>query len=233
MALQRPPIIFEPTTFDIDAEALGRPEFAAVRRGSARKRALDLVGASLTLPFALPAALLIAALIKCTSRGPVLFAHERVGQDGRTFVLIKFRSMRDGTDREVLRCQSQRHHYASNDFKLPRDDHRITRVGKVLRATSLDELPQLLNVLRGEMSLVGIRPLLSDELAIRPAYDQACYRLMRPGMTGLWQVTGRSTVGDTDRHALDREYVETWSVWNDVKLLIRTPFAVLRFHHAH
>jgi lipopolysaccharide/colanic/teichoic acid biosynthesis glycosyltransferase len=124
--------------------------------------------------------------------------------------------------------------YVANDFKLDGEhDPRITKIGRFLRKTSLDELPQLWNVLRGDMSMVGIRPLLFDELALRPEYDQDLYRQLRPGITGLWQVKGRSTVDPIDRMALDREYVETWSPWNDTKIIFGTPFAVLRIHHTH
>ncbi len=172
-------------------------------------------------------------MVKATSRGPVLFNQQRVGRNGELFTVYKFRSMRDGTHHEVLGDAVARQAYHDNDFKLPPDDPRITTIGRLLRKTSLDELPQLVNVLMGDMSIVGIRPLLADELALRPEYDQQLYRTMRPGMTGLWQVEGRSTVQKTDRLHLDRRYVEEWSVWGDVKIAVRTPLALLRIHHAH
>jgi exopolysaccharide production protein ExoY len=196
------------------------------------KRTLDIVVASVALIVVLPLVVLIAALVKASSQGPVFFRQERVGRDGRRFKCVKFRSMVNGADRIVQECDETRARYIANDFKLGADDPRITKVGRVLRATSLDELPQLVNVLAGHMSIVGNRPLLAPELALRSDYHQHCYRALRPGMTGLWQVEGRSTVAHADRHRLDQQYIETWSNWSDVKILARTPFAVLRFHHS-
>ncbi len=196
-------------------------------------QAIDLVTASVGLVLGLVPALCIALLVKLTSRGPVFFVQERVGQGGELFRVYKFRTMRDGTHAAVLADEQLRAQYVQNGFKLPPDDPRITPVGRFLRKTSLDEMPQLLNVLRGEMSMVGIRPLLEGELALRPPYDQALYRMMRPGLTGLWQVMGRSTIGTTDRLELDRSYVENWSVVGDLKILFRTPIAILRTHQAH
>lgn len=183
--------------------------------------------------FAVPMGL-IAILVGGTSRGSVFYRQTRVGRDGRAIQLVKFRSMCDGADVLLAQDAELRAHYVANDFKISSErDSRITRVGRILRKTSLDELPQLWNVLRGDMSVVGVRPLLFEELAARPAHDQELYRRLEPGMTGLWQVRGRSTVGAVDRIALDREYVENWSVRNDVRLLLATPRAVLRIHHAH
>jgi lipopolysaccharide/colanic/teichoic acid biosynthesis glycosyltransferase len=213
------------------ADALVLPVYD--RRALRIKRTIDVVVGAVALVLSFPVWMLIAALIKATSRGPVFFLQERVGRAGVPFTVIKFRTMRDGTHAEVLACEEQHAHYAANDFKLLPDDPRITKFGKILRKTSLDELPQLINVLRGQMSLVGIRPLLSDELARRDDFDQDCYKLMRPGMTGLWQVEGRSTIGSTDRVVLDRRYLETWSLIKDLKLLLATPLAILHLHHAH
>ena len=185
------------------------------------------------LLYLVPLFVVAAAGIRATSVGPVFYRQERVGQGGRTFKVLKFRTMRVGTHEEVLSDPAGRATYESNGWKLRRDDPRITRVGRWLRRTSLDELPQLLNVLAGDMSLVGVRPLLADELARRPAYDQQLYSSMRPGMTGRWQVKGRSALGDVDRLELDRSYVECWSLWGDVVLLARTVAAVLHVSHAH
>jgi lipopolysaccharide/colanic/teichoic acid biosynthesis glycosyltransferase len=172
-------------------------------------------------------------MVKATSRGPALFVQERVGRHGEVFRLVKFRTMRVGTHLEVREDPAVLAGYLANDFKLPPDDPRITRVGRWLRRTSLDEVPQLINVLRGEMSIVGVRPLVPEELALRSEYDQALYRSFRPGMTGLWQVEGRSTVQKEDRQHLDRRYLETWSLWNDAIIMLRTPGAVFRISHAH
>jgi lipopolysaccharide/colanic/teichoic acid biosynthesis glycosyltransferase len=190
------------------------------------------VAVAAVMVFAIPA-LLIAIAVRVTSSGPIFFRHQRVGRNGQLFSVMKFRSMRDGTHAEVISCDVAKQAYRDNDFKLPPNDPRITSIGKILRKTSLDELPQLLNVIRGDMSIVGVRPLLAEEVALRPSYDQRLYELMRPGMTGLWQVEGRSTVGKTDRLALDRRYLEDWSLWADVKIALRTPYALLRIHHAH
>ena len=197
------------------------------------QRILDVAVASVTLVFAFVPWLVIAAAVKITSPGPVLFRQQRVGLDGSLFEVRKFRTMRHGTHDEVLRDEEQRQQYRDNDFKLHPDDPRITSVGRLLRKSSLDELPQLLNVLAGEMSIVGVRPLLEEELALRPEYDQLLYRRRRPGMTGLWQVEGRSTVQKTDRLHLDRYYLEDASLTQDLKIIARTPLAVLRLSHAH
>jgi undecaprenyl-phosphate galactose phosphotransferase len=141
--------------------------------------------------------------------------------------------MFDGAHEMVLADDLMRARYRANDFKLPPDHPCITRVGAVLRRTSLDELPQFINVVSGEMSLVGVRPLLAEELALRPEYDQDLYRTTPPGLTGLWQVEGRSTVQKDDRLHLDRGYLEQASLWQDIKILARTPAALLRTSHAH
>jgi exopolysaccharide production protein ExoY len=201
--------------------------------GLGARRALDVMTAAGGLLATLPLFAAFAVLIKLTSKGPVIFRQERVGQDGELFTVLKFRTMRNGTHHEVRNDPDALQQYIANDFKLDPSDPRITSIGRFLRKTSLDELPQLINVLRGEMSIVGIRPLLADELALRSNYDQECYQLLQPGMTGLWQVEGRSQVAHDDRHELDRRYVETWSFWNDLKIILRTPAAVLRTDHAH
>jgi exopolysaccharide production protein ExoY len=197
------------------------------------KRALDLVFCLVAFVLLTIPALIIIALVLATSRGPILFTQDRVGRDGRRFTLLKFRTMIDGTHREVRADESLRAAYLQNDFKLPADDPRITPLGRILRKTSLDELPQVVNVFWGDMSVVGIRPLLPEELASRPEQDQELYRSLRPGLTGLWQVEGRSSIVQDDRVALDRRYVEQWSIVNDLKIVVRTPLAVLRVRRAH
>ena len=196
-------------------------------------RCIDLVVALVSLVLISPIALVVSVLIAATSRGPAIFRHERVGRGGELFEVLKFRTMVDGTHLAVLDDPFARRLYEANDFKLRPDDARITKVGRWLRKTSLDEIPQLVNVLRGEMSLVGVRPLLERELALRPELDQQLYHRRLPGLTGLWQVGGRSTVGDHDRVTLDREYLQSWSVRSNVGILLRTPLAVLRGDGAH
>ncbi len=211
-----------------------RPASERIEAGATIRRTIDIVVALVALVvFAMPMAV-VALLVAATSRGGVFFAQTRVGRNGDPITVYKFRSMCDGAHDLLHTNEDLRSQYLANDFKLDGDaDPRITKIGRVLRKTSLDELPQLLNVLRGDMSLVGIRPLLYEELAIRPRHDQHLYRLMRPGMTGLWQVGGRSSVDAGDRIDLDRQYVEQWSIGSDLKILCRTPLAVLQISHTH
>lgn len=193
------------------------------------RRLFDIALAAIALVvFAVPC-VVIAIVVKLTSRGPVFYVQQRVGRRGDLIGVLKFRSMLDGTHAEVRNDPA----YIDNDFKLSPDDPRITRVGRVLRSTSLDELPQLFNVLRGQMSVVGVRPLLEEELALRSKYDQDLYRMFRPGITGLWQVEGRSSVCKAERVELDRQYLENWSLWGDIKIAARTPLALLRTCDAH
>jgi lipopolysaccharide/colanic/teichoic acid biosynthesis glycosyltransferase len=213
--------------------AAGSDAVSVAAGGSVVKRAVDLLVGMSALVVVSPLIAAVAVMVKATSPGPVFYRQQRVGRGGKRFEIVKFRTMRVGTHEEVLADPALRAAYESNDWKLDRDDPRITRVGRWLRKTSLDELPQLLNVLAGDMSLVGIRPLLADELAQRPAYDQRLYFSMRPGMTGRWQVQGRSVLNGRDRLELDRSYVECWSLWGDVVLLARTAAAVLHVSQAH
>jgi lipopolysaccharide/colanic/teichoic acid biosynthesis glycosyltransferase len=213
------------------------PDPAAVEDRSSLQltiqRLFDLCVATFTAVVAVVPGLVIAAIVKTTSPGPVFFIQERVGQHGEVFRLVKFRTMRNGTHLEVREDLEMLAEYQANDFKLAPDDPRITGFGRWLRRTSLDEVPQVLNVLRGDMSIVGVRPLLPEELGLRPDYDQALYRTRRPGMTGLWQVEGRSSVQKEDRLHLDRRYLETWSLWGDARIMLRTPGALFRTSHAH
>jgi lipopolysaccharide/colanic/teichoic acid biosynthesis glycosyltransferase len=172
----------------------------------------------------------VAALIKLDSRGPVFFRQVRMGGGGQRFRMFKFRTMvADAEARKAELRHLNKHTEPGSDprmFKIP-DDPRVTRVGRFLRRSSLDELPQLLNVLRGEMSLVGPRPLILEE--DRHVDDWARKRLdLKPGMTGLWQVLGRSDIPFDEMVKLDYLYVTTWSLWQDFRLLFRTiPLVVL------
>lgn len=194
--------------------------------GYAVKGGLDRAAAALLLiALAIPM-LMIAALIKMTSPGAVLVRQERVGRYGHPFTFYKFRSML--ADAEMLRDQLERdnHHDAKHIFKIRRDP-RITRIGGFLRRNSLDELPNLFNVLRGEMSLIGPRPPLPREVA---HYDD--YHMQRlaatPGLTGLWQIRGRSEIPFEKMVDMDLEYIERWSLWFDLTIILQTPLAVLR-----
>ncbi|HEX5740567.1 MAG TPA: sugar transferase [Pilimelia sp.] len=200
--------------------------------GGARvvKEVFDRVAAALLLAVGAPVLVGIAVAIRLTSRGPVLFRQVRVGRTGRPFRIYKFRSMY--LDAEA-RLAEMRHlnEYDGVLFKM-RDDPRVTPVGRWLRRLSLDELPQLLNVLRGDMSLVGPRPPLPEEVAVYP--DDMRRRLaVKPGMTGLWQVSGRSDLPWEEAVRLDLRYVENWSLTLDLVILLRTVTAVLRSSGAY
>ncbi|WP_294084413.1 undecaprenyl-phosphate glucose phosphotransferase [Sphaerobacter sp.] len=189
------------------------------------KRAMDVVIATTVLTLAAPLMLLIAIAIKLDSPGPILFGQERVGKNGRRFTLYKFRSMcKDAEEKkkELLAAASPKDGLL---FKL-KDDPRVTRVGRILRRTSLDELPQFFNVLIGEMSVVGPRPQVPSEVA---AYEDWHYQrlMVTPGLTGLWQVNGRSNLTFDEMVKLDLYYAEHWSPWLDIKLILRTIPAVL------
>ena len=200
------------------------------------KRISDIAIASLALTLFSPFWLLIALLIKFDSKGPVFYTQERVGMDGRIFVVYKFRTMRVDADSEVHR-EYQRKFIAGDaeanvgDAKTPayklRDDPRITRVGRILRRMSLDEVPQLLNVLRGDMSVVGPRPPIPYEVE---AYElRHRKRLdMKPGLTGLWQVSGRNRLPFEEMVKLDLFYIENWSLLFDLKIVLRTVLVMMR-----
>jgi exopolysaccharide biosynthesis polyprenyl glycosylphosphotransferase len=202
---------------------MGRPELGGVRR--LVKRAFDFAGACLGLIALAPVLLGVAVAVKSTSPGPVFFRQERVGRDGRSFKMLKFRTMEDGAER--LLHQLAQHDEGNGVLFKMRRDPRVTRVGRVLRRYSVDELPQLVNVLKGEMSLVGPRPPLQDEVA---RYDHVMHRrfLVKPGMTGLWQVSGRSRLSWNDSVRVDVQYVEHWSLFLDLMILARTFRAVVR-----
>ena len=183
------------------------------------KRIIDVVGASLMLLLGWPLFLLIAIAIKLDSPGPVLFRQVRVGKDHRRFRMYKFRSMREGAEHE-LDALRELNEADGPIFKL-HNDPRITRTGQFLRRTSLDEMPQLINVLRGEMSLVGPRPPIPEEVAQYQPWH--LNRLtVPPGMTGLWQVSGRSELTFDEMVLLDLYYIEHWSPWLDLSILLRT-----------
>ncbi len=188
------------------------------------KRGLDVIGSAVGLLLLSVPLLLVALAVKLTSRGPVLYRQERVGLDGEPFEMLKFRSMRENADAELRELLAVQGTEDKPLFKV-KDDPRLTRIGKVLRKYSIDEFPQLINVLRGEMSLVGPRPQREAEVAL---YDNVAYRrlLIKPGMSGLWQVSGRSELSWEDAIRLDLYYVENWSLVGDIHILWRTLRAV-------
>ena len=192
------------------------------------KRALDVAGAGALLLLGAPVFLLLALLVRADG-GPAFYAHERVGRGGRRFGCLKFRSMVvDSAARlEALLANDPAARAEWEATRKLRHDPRITWVGRFLRATSLDELPQLINVLRGDMSLVGPRPVVAAELANHYGAAAEHYLAVRPGITGLWQVSGRSDTSYAQRVALDVRYASNPSLLEDVRILLRTPAAVL------
>ncbi|HEY4134827.1 MAG TPA: sugar transferase [Alphaproteobacteria bacterium] len=211
------------------ARAVNEGWISAMRPASSRtKRVFDLIGASCCLVALAPVMLSLAFLVK-RDGGPAIFGHRRIGTDGKTFFCLKFRSMCvDAQERleEHLASHPEARVEWERDFKL-RDDPRVTALGSLLRRTSLDELPQLLNVIRGEMSLVGPRPIVADEIPRYGDYFNA-YRDCRPGITGLWQISGRNDVNYRTRIRLDSFYATRWTFMKDVAILMRTVGVVLR-----
>jgi len=203
--------------------------------GSRRlKRLMDILLGSLLLAVSLPLAALISLAIWLEGGRPVLFAHRRIGQGGRTFLLYKFRSMVVNADevlREHLEVRPELALEWLRDHKL-REDPRVTRVGRFLRKRSLDEIPQFWNVLRGDMSLVGPRPIVPGE-AQKYGPHLRMYTLVKPGLTGLWQVSGRNDTSYGKRVSLDLQYIREWTPWLDLRILFRTAWVVLRGHGAY
>jgi exopolysaccharide biosynthesis polyprenyl glycosylphosphotransferase len=203
------------------------------------KRGLDIIASSMALwVLALPMAV-IALLIKLSSKGPILFRQSRVGYRGVPFTFLKFRTMRHSNDGSVHKEFIQR--YISGEmnsagpapvFKIT-DDPRVTRIGKFLRKTSLDELPQFWNVLTGEMSLVGPRPPIPYEVEYYDIWHRRRILEVKPGLTGLWQVKGRSRTTFNDMVRLDLQYAKTWSIWLDLKILFETPLAMISGNGAY
>jgi exopolysaccharide production protein ExoY len=198
------------------------------------KRGLDIILSSILLILLFPLGLAIALLIALSSPGPIFYCEERFGRFRVPFRIVKFRTMYTARSRpKVLNFDTaRRNHPDTGRFKKRNPDPRITRVGRVLRRMSLDELPQLWNVLRGDMSLVGPRPIIAAE---RPLYGSCLpyYDLFCPGITGLWQVSGRSDVGYDQRVLFDREYASRWSCLLDLTILARTIGAVITMRGAY
>lgn len=194
----------------------------------AAKRALDCLIAGALLLALLPFLLIVAGLIAAEGHGPILFGHSRIGRGGKPFACLKFRTMFIDAEARLQRLLAADAARAA-EWALHRKldvDPRITRIGRFLRATSLDELPQVINVLRGEMSIVGPRPVTAEEL-LRYGTSARAYKSVRPGITGPWQVNGRNQIGYADRVRLDARYAREWSLATDFMLVLRTPSAVL------
>jgi exopolysaccharide production protein ExoY len=198
--------------------------------GGWSKRLLDIVVAITALILLSPLILIISLLILVTLKRPILFSHMRIGFNGRPFRCYKFRTMVLNAD-EVFRQHIATNKAAAEEWaaahKLAKDP-RVTFLGHLLRISSLDELPQFINVICGDMSCVGPRPVVADEL-LRYGESAKAYLKARPGLTGYWQVSGRNALTYDDRVALDRDYVENWSFWRDIGILLKTIPAVIRF----
>jgi lipopolysaccharide/colanic/teichoic acid biosynthesis glycosyltransferase len=197
------------------------------------KKAIDLAGSGLALLFLSPLFLTIAAAIKLTSPGPVFFKQDRVGKNGKIFPVFKFRSMKTDCDSaqhqnyiKKFICEQKNSAVEPGVFKLT-NDSRITPIGQFLRKTSLDELPQLINVLKGDMSLVGPRPPIPYECELYDIWHRRRLLSCKPGITGLWQVTGRSRTTFDEMVRLDLKYIREWSLLLDIKILFMTPKAVI------
>ena len=210
---------------------------SAQRKGLLVKRLMDLAGSLIGLVLFSPVFFIIASCIKLTSKGPVFFRQERVGQQGKRFEFLKFRSMLANNDPAIHKAyvesliEAGKGKKEADDgkpkvFKI-QNDPRVTPIGRFIRKTSLDELPQLINVLRGEMSLVGPRPPIPYEVEKYEIWHRRRVFEVKPGITGLWQVEGRSRTTFDEMVRLDLKYVQEWSVWMDIKILIKTPLAVL------
>ncbi len=207
------------------------------------KRVMDILGSMLALVLFSPVFLFSALAIKATSKGPIFFRQRRIGQHGKSFVFLKFRSMYVNNDagvhkqyvQQLIAGKANKQPMNGNGqgvYKLTKDS-RITRVGAFLRKTSMDELPQFINVLKGEMSLVGPRPPIPYEVDAYDIWHRRRLLEAKPGITGLWQVCGRSRVNFDDMVRLDLQYARTWSLWMDIEILLRTPAAVLLGEGAH
>ena len=219
------PDLFQMSLSRVDVDDLGGVPLVGVRdvgfgqRVRTLKRAVDVIGSALALTLGAPCLGLIAAAIRLDSPGPAIFRQTRVGADGRAFEMYKFRSMYEGAEEQLADIRDM-NEVDGPIFKM-REDPRVTRVGRLLRRASFDELPQFWNVLRGDMSLVGPRPPLPSEVDQYMEWHKKRLEV-RPGMTGLWQVSGRSLVSFDEQCLLDIYYIENWSLWLDFKILMRT-----------
>jgi lipopolysaccharide/colanic/teichoic acid biosynthesis glycosyltransferase len=211
------------TSVNANYDVSDRVLVARAPQGGFRKRAFDLVAAFLLLLLFLPLMFFIAVILYSLEGGSIFFAHNRVGYRGRSFRCFKFRTMAANAEMALARHLEQ-NPAARQEWEATqklRDDPRVTALGRFLRATSLDELPQLFNVLAGDMSLVGPRPIVEGEIARYGTYFDD-YASARPGLTGLWQVSGRSDVGYERRVEMDRSYVKAWSLSGDLMIMLRT-----------
>jgi exopolysaccharide biosynthesis polyprenyl glycosylphosphotransferase len=219
------------------------PRIAARKKTAhTAKRVLDVIGSLMAIVMLSPVFLFLAAAIKLTSKGPVMFRQKRVGQYGKAFTFLKFRSMKADNDPKIHEEYVKKLIAGKGDLKQPdgkngsfklTNDPRITAIGRFIRRTSLDELPQFFNVLSGEMSLVGPRPPVPYEYEAYDVWHRHRMMEVKPGITGLWQVTGRSRTTFDEMVRLDLQYAGSWSISMDLKILLQTPMAVLSGNGAY
>jgi undecaprenyl-phosphate galactose phosphotransferase len=218
---------------EVDLDSLGRRGFLQ-RVDQAMKRLVDITLSALVLTVTSPLFLIISTAIKLSSRGPVVFRHRRIGAGGRYFDCYKFRTMVVDADRkleEVLAGSPDLRKEFAKTHKL-KDDPRVTRIGALLRKTSLDEFPQFWNVLKGDMSIVGPRPIVTEEMTRYGRWLPLVLEL-RPGITGLWQVSGRNDTTYAERVALDRRYALTRTIATDFSIMAKTPTVMLKRNGAY
>ena len=193
------------------------------------KRCVDIFLLLISSPVTIPLVLIVSILVKCTSKGPVFYGHKRIGRNGKEFKCWKFRSMAIDADKQlekILAENPKMREEWERDRKFT-DDPRVTKIGKILRKTSIDEIPQFFNVLTGEMSFIGPRPVTKPEL--EKYGSKADYVLtVKPGLSGMWQISGRSDTGYEERITLDSYYIQNWSVWLDLWIIIKTIYVVLK-----
>lgn len=190
------------------------------------KRTCDIGLSSIGFIILVPVFLLIGIAIKIDSKGPAFFVHKRIGKNGKIINIYKFRTMYEGSEDMFVKFSKKQTEEYERNYKL-KDDPRVTKIGKILRKTSLDELPQILNILKGELSIVGPRPVVSNELE-KYGKDKDKFLSIKPGLTGYWQVNGRSLTSYEDRMKMELYYVENRGIWLDTKIFFKTILSVIK-----
>ena len=190
------------------------------------KRGFDILVSSVVLVLLLPVFLILAVLIKLDSKGPVFFLHKRIGKNGKEIKIYKFRTMVQNAEELLKRFTPEQKKEYEENYKLD-NDFRITKIGNILRKTSLDELPQLINILKGDMSIVGPRPLVKDELE-KYGENKEKFLSVTPGLTGNWACNGRSNIEYDERIKLELDYVDNCSLWFDIKIIFKTAISVFK-----
>lgn len=190
------------------------------------KRGFDIIVSLIAMIVLLPLFVLIGILIKIDSKGPVFFLHKRIGKDGKKIKIFKFRTMVKNAEELLTRFSPEQKKEFEENYKLDKD-FRVTKIGNILRKTSLDELPQLLNILKGDMSIVGPRPLVEKEIE-KYEDEQEKFLSVTPGLTGNWACNGRSNIGYEERIKLELYYVDNCSIWLDLKIILKTVISVFK-----